>query len=299
MLNSGVDVLLINKGKISGDWNYEVNVTGGWLKNEIVSLAPEANVTYFDAGGLRGITPVRNQVGQSISAFFGYNVLGYFKDKAEVDAAPKQDGAGPGRFRFEDNNGFDANGQLTGKSDGKIDAADRTFLGSPVPKFTGGLNFVVSYKGFDVAAYLYTSLGNKIYNFSKWYTDFYPSFTGAAISSRVVNSWTPTNLSPEVPIFEGASNFSTNTQSNSWYVEDGSYLRLQNVALSYNLPSTILKGAGIKRAKVTLSTNNLFTITGYKGLDPGVGGAADSNFGIDVGNYPVTRSVILGVNIGF
>jgi TonB-dependent starch-binding outer membrane protein SusC len=299
MLNSGVDIQLINRGKIAGDWNYELNVTGAFLSNEITSLAPEANVTYFDAGGLRGITPVRNQVGQSISAFFGYNVLGYFKDKAEVDAAPKQDGAGPGRFRFEDNNSFDANGQLTGKADGKIDAADRTFLGSPVPKFTGGLNFAVTYKGFEVAAYMYTSLGNKIYNFSKWYTDFYPSFTGAAISSRVTNSWTPSNLSPEAPIFEGASNFSTNTQSNSWYVEDGSYLRLQNIALYYNLPTSLLKGAGIKRAKVSISTNNVLTVTGYKGLDPGVGGAADANFGIDVGNYPVTRSVVFGVNIGF
>jgi TonB-dependent starch-binding outer membrane protein SusC len=299
MQNSGIDVQLINRGKIAGDWNYELNVTGAWLKNEIVSIAPEANVTFFDAGGLRGVTPVRNQVGQSISAFFGYNVLGYFKDKAEVDAAPKQDGAAPGRFRFEDNNGTGADGKLTGKPDGKIDGADRTYLGSPVPTFVGGMNFAVTYKGFELAAYVYTSLGNKIFNFSKWYTDFYPSFTGAAISSRVKNSWTPTNLNPEAPIFEGASNFSTNTQSNSWYVEDGSYLRLQNVALYYNLPVSILKGAGIKRAKVSLSTNNLFTITGYKGLDPGVGGAADQNFGIDVGNYPVTRSVVFGVSIGF
>jgi TonB-dependent starch-binding outer membrane protein SusC len=299
MNNSGVDIQLINRGKISGAWNYEVNVTGAWLKNEITSIAPEANVTYFDAATLRNITPVRNQVGQSISAFFGYNVVGYFKDKAEVDAAPKQDGAGPGRFRYEDNNGLDANGKLTGKPDGKIDASDRTFLGSPVPKFVGGLNMAVQYKGFELAAYIYTSLGNKIYNFSKWYTDFYPSFTGAAISSRVQNSWTPTNLSPEAPIFEGASNFSTNTQSNSWYVEDGSYLRLQNIALYYNLPTSILKNVGIKRAKVSISTNNVFTISGYKGLDPAVGGSADTNFGIDVGNYPVTRSVVFGVSLGF
>jgi TonB-dependent starch-binding outer membrane protein SusC len=299
MINKGIDIQLINRGKIAGDWNYEANLTAAWLKNEITSLAPESNVTYFDAGSLRGVTPVRNQVGQSISAFFGYNVLGYFKDKKEVDASPKQDGAGPGRFRFEDNNGTDANGQLTGKPDGKIDAADRTFIGSPVPTFVGGLNLSISYKGFEVAAYLYTSLGNKIYNFSKWYTDFYPSFSGAAISSRVKNSWTPANLNPEAPIFEGASNFSTNEQSNSWYVEDGSYLRLQNIALYYNLPTALLKGAGIKRAKISLSTNNVFTITGYKGLDPGVGGGADTNFGVDVGNYPVTRSVVFGVSVGF
>jgi TonB-dependent starch-binding outer membrane protein SusC len=288
MSNKGLDVQLINKGKISSDFGYEVNVTGTWLKNEITSIAPDANVTYFDGATYRGVTPIRNIVGQGISNFFGYKVLGYFKDKTEVDAAPKQDGAGPGRFRFADING-----------DGKIDATDRTNIGSPVPKFTGGMNLSANYKGFEIGAYFYTSLGNKIYNFSKWYTDFYPSFTGAAISSRVKNSWSPTNLSPEGPIFEGASNFSTNTQSNSWYVEDGSYLRLVNLAVYYNLPTALLKNAGIKRAKLSLSTNNVFTVSKYNGLDPGVGGAVDTNFGVDIGNYPVTRSVVVGVSLGF
>ena len=299
MLNEGIDLQLINRGKIAGDWNYELNVTGAWLKNQITSIAPDANVTYFDGPGYRGVTPVRNVVGQGISNFFGYKVLGYFKDKAEVDGAPTQTGAGPGRFRYEDNNGTDANGKLTGQPDGKITSADRTNIGSPIPKFVGGLNLRINYQGFEFAAYLYTSLGNKIFNFSKWYTDFYPSFTGASISARVKNSWTPSNLNPEGPIFEGASNFSTNSQSNSWYVEDGSYLRLQNIAVSYNLPMTILKNTGIKRARISLSTNNVFTITGYKGLDPGVGGAVDTNFGIDIGNYHVTRSVVAGLSIGF
>jgi TonB-dependent starch-binding outer membrane protein SusC len=299
MLNKGIDLQLINRGKIAGNWNYEVNLTGAFLKNEITKLAPESNLTFIDGPGLRGVTPVRNSVGQGISNFFGYKVLGYFKDKAEVDGAPKQEGAGPGRFRFEDNNGVGADGKLTGKPDGKVDAADRTNIGSPVPKFTGGLNLLASYKGFEIAAYLYTSLGNKIFNFSKWYTDFYPSFTGAAISARVKDSWSPTNLTPSGPIFEGASNFSTNTQSNSWYVEDGSYLRLQNVGISYNLPTSVLKGSGIKRAKVGISTNNILTLSGYSGLDPAVGGNVDENFGIDVGNYPVTRSVLLVLNIGF
>jgi TonB-dependent starch-binding outer membrane protein SusC len=299
MLNKGIDLQLINKGKIGGGWTYEANLTAAWLKNEIVQFAPEANVSYLNGTTYRGVTPVRNVVGQPISNFFGYNVLGYFKDKAEVDAAPKQDGAGPGRFRFEDNNGLGADGNLTGKPDGKIDASDRTNIGSPVPKFVGGLNLIANYKGLEIAAYIYSSWGNKIFNFSKWYTDFYPSFTGAAISSRVTNSWTPTNLNAGAPIFEGASNFSTNTQSNSWYVEDGSYIRLQNIAVSYNLPTELLKPTGIKRAKIGISTNNVLTLTKYQGLDPGVGGAVDTNFGVDIGNYPVTRSVLLVLNIGF
>jgi TonB-dependent starch-binding outer membrane protein SusC len=297
MLNTGVDVQLINRGNITGDLKYEVTVNGGWLHNEITSLAP--GITYFDGPTYRGITPVRNQVGQSISSFFGYNVLGYFKDKAEVDGAPKQADAAPGRFRYEDNNGTSADGKLTGQPDGKIDAADRTFIGSPVPKFTGGLYLSLNYKGFELGTYVYGSYGNKIYNFSKWYTDFYPSFSGAAISERVKNSWTPSNLNAETPIFEGASNFSTNTQSVSWYVEDGSYLRMQNLLVGYTLPTSMLKVAGIKKVRITASTNNLFTFTKYKGLDPSVGGAVDTNFGIDIGNYPLTRSYNIGVNLGF
>jgi TonB-dependent starch-binding outer membrane protein SusC len=298
MLNTGVDIQLINRGSlVTSDLKYELTLNGGWLHNEITALAP--GITYFDGPTYRGVTPVRNAVGQSISSFYGYNVLGYFKDKAEVDGAPKQADAAPGRFRFEDNNGTNPDGTLTGKPDGKIDAADRTFIGSPVPKFTGGAYLAVSYKGFELGTYLYGSLGNKIYNFSKWYTDFYPSFSGAAISSRVKNSWTPSNLNAETPIFEGASNFSTNTQSNSWYVEDGSYLRMQSLLIGYTIPSSMLKVAGIRKVRITASTNNLFTFTKYKGLDPAVGGAVDTNFGIDIGNYPLTRSFNVGLNLGF
>ncbi|HRI58334.1 MAG TPA: TonB-dependent receptor, partial [Saprospiraceae bacterium] len=299
MLNEGIDLQIVNKGRFSASSTYELTLTGGWLHNEIQELAP--NVDYFDgpAGTYRlGSNPIRNQLGYSISAFYGYQVLGYFKDQAEVTGAPTQDGAGPGRFRFADLDGYDDDGKLTGKPDGKIDAADRTFIGSPVPKFTGGLNFKVTLGAFDVETYLYTSLGNKIFNLSKWYTDFYPSFSGAAVSARVKNSWTPDNLDAETPIFENVSNFSTNVEATSWYVEDGSYLRMQNLAFGYNLPLAWFNNK-VSRARVYVSTNNVFTITGYKGLDPGVGGAVDTNFGIDIGNYPVTRSFMFGAGFTF
>jgi hypothetical protein len=146
---------------------------------------------------------------------------------------------------------------------------------------------------------LYGSFGNKIFNVSKWFTDFYPSFAGAAISERVKDSWLPSNTNTDIPIFETASNFSTNTQSNSFYVEDGSYVRLQTLTLGYTFPSNVIKKAGFERLRISASTNNVFTISKYQGLDPGVGGNADTQFGIDVGNYPVTRSWNLGINLGF
>jgi hypothetical protein len=132
---------------------------------------------------------------------------------------------------------------------------------------------------------------------SKWYTDFYPSFTGSALSARVKNSWSTSNTGSTIPIFENVSNFSTNTQSNSYYVEDGSYLRMQNITLYYNVPAKFM-GNVFKRMKVSIASNNIFTLTKYQGLDPAVGGAADTLFGIDLGNYPVTRSYMFTVNVG-
>jgi TonB-dependent starch-binding outer membrane protein SusC len=288
MLNRGLDILVTNRGRIAGDWSYEATLTGTFLKNQIVELANNLQYITYINPGYRGLTPVRNQLNQSISAFFGYKVASLFQNQAEVDAAPAQDGKGVGRFRYVDVNG-----------DGKITPDDRTYLGSPVPKFTGGFNFTVRYKGFDVNAYTYAGIGNKIFNASKWFTDFYPSFAGAAISERVKNSWTPSNPGATIPIFETASNFSTNTQANSFYVEDGSFLRFQNLSVGYNLPANILTRLRAQRLRISASVNNLATLTKYEGLDPAVGGNADTQFGIDVGSYPLTRSWNIGINLGF
>jgi TonB-linked SusC/RagA family outer membrane protein len=300
MDNKGIDLQIVNKGKFSSNVGYELTLTSSFLDNKIVKI--DEGIDYFDvnpASNRLAGTMVRNQVGYSISSFYGYQVLGLFQSQAEADAAPEQLGAGPGRFRYADLNGYDDQGKLTGAPDGKIDAADRTYIGSPVPKFTGGANLKVTFGQFDVETYLYTSIGNKIFHLAKWFQDFYPSFKGAAISSRVKDSWSPENTGSENPIFEDASNFSTNTQPNSWYVEDGSYLRIQNLTFGYTLSDSMMKRWKVSRARVFASTNNLLTVTKYKGLDPSVGGAADTNFGIDVGNYPITRSVVVGLGITF
>ncbi|QRR01811.1 SusC/RagA family TonB-linked outer membrane protein [Dyadobacter sandarakinus] len=288
MLNKGIDLQIINRGHITNSLGYELNFTAGVLKNNIEYLAPGLNYLTSVNPGFRGINPIRNQVGHSISSFYGYKVIGLFNDRGEVDAAPDQDGAAPGRFRYADIN-----------NDGKITADDRTYLGSPVPRFTGGMNIKLTYKGFDLETYMYTSVGNKIFNVSKWFTDFYPSFTGAAVSSRVKDSWLPDHTNTSTPIFESTSNFSTNTQSNSFYVENGTFFRMQNITLGYTLPAGILSRIKMTKLRVFASTNNLFTATKYQGLDPGVGGNADTNFGIDVGNYPITRSYTVGINLGF
>jgi TonB-dependent starch-binding outer membrane protein SusC len=299
MRNQGIDIQIITKGNISSDLKYEVTLNGGFLKNEIVELAPGIEDLPNRSANYRGITPVLNQVGQPLSSFYGFDVVGLFADQAAVDNAPTQEGAAPGRFQFADLNGFDENGVLTGVPDGKIDLADRTNLGNPIPDFTGGLTIKLNYKAFELELYSFASIGNEVYNISKLFTDFYPLFPGAAISDRVKDSWTFDNPSGDIPLFENTSNFSTNTQSNSFYVEDGSYFRMQNITFGYYLPQSILADLNLSKLRIFAGVNNVFTITGYDGLDPGVGGAADTNFGIDLGNYPLTRSWTFGINLGF
>ncbi len=288
MRNKGVDLRVKVYGNLSSEVTYELTVNGGLLDNEIVALSEGITDLPNRSSSYRGITPVLNQIGQPLSNFFGYEVDGLFANQAEVDAHATQDGAAPGRFRFRDING-----------DGVIDTDDRTSIGNPIPDFTGGLTFKVAWRNFDAEVYGFASIGNEIYNIGKLFTDFYPLFPGAAISARVLDSWTFDNPTGEIPIFENVSNFSTITQSNSFYVEDGSYFRLQNLTIGYNIPVSTLDRWGMSKFRVFASVNNLFTISGYNGLDPSVGGNADTNFGIDLGNIPITRSWTAGVNIAF
>jgi hypothetical protein len=253
------------------------------LKNEIVSLAE--GIDYFDGGTYRGIAPVRNAVGQSLSTFFGYQVEGYFNSQAEADASDQQ-GAGLGRFKYADVNG-----------DGSITPDDRTYIGSPVPDWTGGLNLNIQYQNFSLNTYFYASVGAEIFNQSKWFTDFFGSFEGSNKGVRALESWTPAlGNNAAAPIWESASNLSTNGVANSWYVEPGDFLRLQSLALSYDFEGAVLETLGLSDLSIGISGNNLLTITNYSGLDPMIGGA-DTNFGIDVGNYPVTPSYLLNIKI--
>ncbi len=284
MLNQGLDLQIINRGSLSEGLAYELTFNSSFLKNEITGLAD--GIEFFDGGVYRGIAPIRNAIGQSLSTFFGYKVLGYFNSQAEVDAHATQPGAGIGRFKYEDVN-----------NDGEITPEDRQYIGSPVPDWTGGVTFNLKYNNFDFSAYFYASIGNEIFNQSKWFTDFFGTFEGSAKGIRAQNSWTPAlGNDAEAPIWESASNLSTSGAANSWYVENGSYLRLQNLSVNYELEDTLLDHLGITDLTLGIAANNIWTLTKYQGLDPQVGGP-DTNFGIDVGNYPVTPSYLFTIRI--
>lgn len=287
MQNRGIDIQLGYKKVITSDLSIDGTFTFTKYKNEIVNLTEGIN--YFDNGGSRIGSFNRNQVGHAVSEFFGYRVLGLFQTSAEVTGAPSQDGAEPGFFRYEN---VDASNNV-------IDSQDRTFIGNPNPDFTYGLNLSVTYKNFDVTAFFYGSQGNEIFNYNKWWIDFWPSFQNQKSPDLLYRSWTPTNQGASTPKASNKSNFSTNTQSTSYYVEDGSFLRLKNLQFGYNLPTSVISKVGMTRARVYLQGVNLFTITKYSGLDPDLNNSGDTLFGVDEGNYPLVKQYTIGLNIGF
>ncbi|MCW3119877.1 MAG: TonB-dependent receptor plug, partial [Chitinophagaceae bacterium] len=289
--NKGLDFSAIYHGKVSGDLTYNIGVNFTTYKNLVVKI-PDPG--YFDVSDSRIGNLVRNQQGHPVGSFYGYDVIGIFKNDDEVTKAPTQTDAAPGRFMYRDIN-----------KDGEITPDDRTFFGNPNPDFTYGINLNVVYKGFDLAAILYGSQGADAINFVRYYTDFFGTSEGKGKSNVIKNAWSPQNPDSKTPIAEYASTFSTNGAFNSYYQENGSFLKLRSLILGYNISSAVLKRYDITRIRIYLQAANLFTITKYSGLDPEltgslVGNQASSAFGVDYGNYPNNqKSFLVGLNVTF
>lgn len=290
MSNRGLDAEL-NYNNNWGDFGFNGGLVFTTYKNNIDKLAE--GIEFFDAGNqtntanrINGV-PSRNMVGHAMSSFYGYQVVGLFQNQAEVDAAAEQTGAEPGFLRFADIDG-----------DGTITPDDRTWIGNPNPKFTAGLNLAFNYKNFDLTAFLYTSQGNDIFNWNKWWIDFWPSFQGQKSTDLLYNSWTPSNTGATVPKASNKSNFSTNTEICDYYIEDGSFVRLKNLQLGYTIPESVLNKINVGSVRIYLQGVNLFTMTKYTGLDPELGGW-DTSFGLDAGNYPLVKQYLIGLNVNF
>ena len=286
MFNRGIDLRVVWNGNFTEDFRFEFAINNTFLKNEVVEFAP--GIDFLDGDSFRGIAPTRNQIGKPLSSFFGYDVIGYFESAADVASSPSQDGAGVGRFKYRDVDG-----------DGAITPDDRTYLGDPIANYSGGATIDLKYKDLRMEMFWNWSTGLEVFNQSKWFRDFFGTFEGSAKGVAAFQSWTPElGNNAAGPIWESASNLSTSGASNSWYVEDGSYARLQRLAFTYSFSQLVDNSNVLSRFDVGISANNIWTITGYSGLDPVVGGDADVRFGIDVGNYPVTPSYLINVNIG-
>ncbi|HEY9487893.1 MAG TPA: SusC/RagA family TonB-linked outer membrane protein, partial [Chryseosolibacter sp.] len=193
-----------------------------------------------------------------------------------------QNAAAVGRYRFADIN-----------NDGKITADDEQMLGDPHPDFTSGLNLGLQYKNFDFNVFLYGSQGNDIWASYKRYLDFYPFLEGAKSHNALYNSWTPENRNALLPRQENSQNFSSSDANTNYYVEDGSYLRVQQIMLGYSLPSSLIEKIGASKLRIYAQASNPFTFTGYRGLDPQVPG------GVDTATYASYRQFQMGLNFTF
>lgn len=291
--NTGIDAALTYHGKSGKDFRFDATLTFTSYNNKVIALpAGRKYIDFGSAGSGRIGAFTRMQPGQAMGAFFGFDYIGLFQNAEEVAKAPTQEDAAPGRLRFRDVNG-----------DGQITVDDRTFFGNPNPDFTAGLNLSFTYKNFDFSTFLYASVGNDNINYVKYWLDFPSLFDGAISKDAVYNSWTPDRPNATVPILERGANFSTSTQFSSYYLEDGSFLKMRSLILGYTFPSAGLKRAGIQSLRVYVQAANLFTLTKYSGLDPELINSDinnNTNFGIDFGNYPANqKNYNFGVNLTF
>src|SRR5690606_34834418 len=235
-------------------------------------------------GGGFGISqpaPSRMEAGFPIGYFYGYKTNGIFQNQAEIDASAVGDiKPEPGDFKYVDRNG-----------DGLITEEDMGNIGNPIPDATMGLNITLDYKNFDFAAYAFASVGNEIVrNYER----------GQQLTNRTnayLARWTGEGTSNAFPrVSNGAT---PNTLFSDFYVEDGSFVRLQNVQLGYTFSNDVFQDSRITNLRLYVSASNLFTLTEYKGFDPTASSGAPLGGGIDQGFYPSAKTFLLGINLKF
>ncbi len=272
--NRGVELTIGHSGTFGDGWEYDVNVNGSVISNELTRLN----------GGERvyGAYTICDE-GLPLYSFWGYEYEGIYQTDEEVTAhqwAVESVTEHAGDARYKDQN-----------SDGIINDDDLTAIGSAFPWLTYGANFSLRKGGFDVSLFFQGVYGNQIYNAVRLRTE--GDGTQSTLSTSMRDVWNKTNNPTGSIPNPGASGSSRNFESSSRYVEDGSYLRLKNLQIGYTLPTELSKRVGLGSCRFYVTVSNLLTLTSYTGFDPEVGG------GVDWGNYPQSRTITLGTNINF
>ena len=274
--NQGIEMSL-HTINLTGELGWETNLTATYNKNKIKDL--NSDVPYY-------INQINNSYvtmlakDYPINVFYGYVTDGIFQNQSEVNTHAVQPGAEPGDIRFRDLN-----------NDGVINDSDRTVIGNPNPSWLFSMNNSLSYKGFELSVFLQGIAGNKIYNANNIdNTGMAPAYNQ---TTDVLKRWQGEGTSNSMPraVFGDPNQ---NTRVSDRFVENGSYLRLKNITLSYTFPKQWLQKTQIENARLSLSCENVATITGYSGFDPEVG-----INGIDQNRYPISRTFSLGLNFNF
>jgi len=284
LINKGLEVQ-VNTDNIRGKFSWSSGVNFSINRNKITSLPQtiEGDPTSSDfteslPAAYSGSMPTSIfRVGQPVGSFFGYRNKG-------VD--PKT-----GNMVYDDIN-----------HDGKITAADRVILGNALPKFTAGMTNTFSYKGFDMSFFIYASYGNKVYNQTRAFLERMSSYYNG--DAQTLNRWSlahPTNVPKAMFNDPVQANSITNGDMSQRWVEDGSYIRLKNITLGYNLPAAWTRKARLSSARVYLSAQNLVMITSYSGFDPESQNQSvkNSQLGIDYAVQPQPKVFLAGLSVNF
>ena len=283
------------------DYDRELQFSAGLnmsiIRNELTSLKEGVDFVGIDAVTLHSNNfdqeVSRTAVGQPIASFYGWVADGIFQDQSEIDAHSFQNAStSPGDIRFKDIN-----------NDNVIDDKDRAFIGNPHPDFSLNLNLNFEYKNFDLSAFFRSSFGNDVYDLTRYYSDFY-NLSSYNKHSRIADAWTTSNTGTSIPRLS-LNDPNNNIRPSSYYVKDGTFVKLQTLQLGYNFNPQLIEDFSLSKFRLYVNLQNVFTITGYDGIDPEIGlqnySSDDRNLdiGVDRAIYPPSRTVTLGLNIAF
>jgi len=277
--NKGVELTVSSKN-LTGEfkWNTDFNIS--YNKNKVIKM--NDGIALFTGGDINMTKVQVSAEGKPVNAFYGYVTNGIFQNQQEVDryAVQVAGGTAPGDIKFRD---LDNNGV--------INAEDRTFIGNPFPDWSFSMNNSFAYKNFDMQLFFQGVAGNDIYNANRIWQE--SMSVPQNQTKKVLDRWTGEGTSNRIPraVY---SDPNQNVRHSDRFIEDGSYLRLKNLTLGYRLPQSITQKAQLNMARLYVSCQNLFTLTKYSGFDPEIGAG-----GVDLGTYPVTRTISLGLNIQF
>ncbi|GAB1855363.1 TonB-dependent receptor [Flavobacteriaceae bacterium MHTCC 0001] len=296
MENKGIELALAIKGNPTSALKWDVNATWTTNKNTILDL----NGLERDFAGGRpalfdGSDPTTfNAVGREAGAFFLVETLGIIRTPEELaEYRTIEPSADLGDLRFKDQLTVDTdNDGIPDAGDNVINENDRVYKGSGQPDWEAGLNLNLSYKNWDLFIQNYMFYGAEIFNGSK-----YLAYNSARHQDQYYQ-WSPENPNTDIPVYRVGNHPNKRAFSDFW-IEDGSYFRVRNITLGYNLPTQVLSGYGIDKLRLYLTAMNPITITKYTGFDPELGGNGLSTRGVDRGNYPVARRFLLGAQLKF
>jgi hypothetical protein len=299
MSNKGIDVSITSYNIQKKDFTWKTTLVFSHYKNLLVKLNTVGALLPGEAQGYSGAGVVSvTQPGRAVGTFYGYVTNGLFRSMADLNngtdwgIAVGPTGIYLGDVRYKDISG------PAGKPDGKIGSEDVTFIGDPNPKFTFGVTNSFQFKRLDFSFFLQGVYGNKIFNWTRTYTEAMNNVYTNQLNT-VMNRYTPNNVNATMPRYNQWSN--NNIRVSDRYIEDGSYLRVQNIAIGYNLPVRWASKAKMTNARIYVSSQNVYTFTGYSGYDPEIGSYNKNVLtqNVDNGHYPNPRTITVGANIEF